>query len=85
METQLGKIAESQTLILTRFAGKPEPNPVEELKMMHIEKEELEELDYSMVGVVLISRSYLTMRTIIVVVVGSSLLTGVSISPVVFR
>jgi hypothetical protein len=24
--TQLGKIVESQTLILARFAGKPEPN-----------------------------------------------------------
>ena len=34
MEAQLEKIAESQTLILAKFAGKPEPNPVEDLKMM---------------------------------------------------
>jgi hypothetical protein len=49
VETQLGKIAESQTIILARFAGKPEPNPVEDLKMMRIEKsgEAPEELDYS--------------------------------------
>ena len=49
VETQLGKIAESQTIILARFAGKPEPNPVEDLKMMRIERsgEALEELDYS--------------------------------------
>ncbi|KAK1608094.1 hypothetical protein QYE76_031767 [Lolium multiflorum] len=48
VETQLGKIAESQTIILARFACKPEPNPVEDLKMMRIEiSEALEELDYS--------------------------------------
>ena len=50
MEAQMAKIAQSQTLILTQFAGKPEPNPVEDLKMMRgISKEEemSEELDYS--------------------------------------
>ena len=49
VEAQLGKIAESQTIILARFAGKPEPNPVEDLKMMRIKEEngEPEELDYS--------------------------------------
>jgi hypothetical protein len=34
VEAPLGKIAQSQTIILARFAGKPEPNPVEDLKMM---------------------------------------------------
>jgi hypothetical protein len=34
MEAQVAKIAESQTLILVKFAGKPEPNPVEEVKMV---------------------------------------------------
>ena len=45
----MGQIAESQTLILARFAGKPEPNPVEDLKMMRVENkdESPEELDYS--------------------------------------
>ena len=45
VEAQLGKIAESQTLILAKFAGKPEPNPVADLKMMRVE--DVEELDYS--------------------------------------
>jgi hypothetical protein len=45
----LGKIAESQTIILARFAGKPEPNPVEDLKMVTVENEGEKpgELDYS--------------------------------------
>ena len=30
----MGKIAESQTLILAKFAGKPEPNPIAGVKMM---------------------------------------------------
>ena len=49
VEAQLGKIVESQTLILARFAGKPKPNPVEDLKMMRVENkdESPEELDYS--------------------------------------
>ena len=34
VEVQLGKIAESQTLILAKFAGKPEPNPIADVKMM---------------------------------------------------
>jgi hypothetical protein len=38
---------ESQTLILARFAEKPKPNPVEELKMMRVDDEDSEELDYS--------------------------------------
>jgi hypothetical protein len=33
-EAQLGEIVESQILILARFAGKPKPNPVENLKMI---------------------------------------------------
>jgi hypothetical protein len=36
VEAQLCKIAESQTIILARFAGKPEPNTVEDPKMMII-------------------------------------------------
>jgi hypothetical protein len=47
VEAQSGKIAESQTLILARFVGKLEPNPVEELKMMRVHDEDSEELDYS--------------------------------------
>jgi hypothetical protein len=48
LETQLGNIAKSKTLILARFVGKPKPNLVEDLKMMRMEKgEEPEELDYS--------------------------------------
>ena len=48
MEAQLGKIAESQTLILAKFAGQPEPNPVADLKMMRVEDDEdIEDLDYS--------------------------------------
>jgi hypothetical protein len=43
----LGKIAESQTLILARFAEKPKPNLVEELKMMKVDDEDSKELDYS--------------------------------------
>ena len=33
VETKLGKIANSQGLILAKFAGKPEPNPVADLKI----------------------------------------------------
>ena len=49
VEAQLGKIDESQTIIVARFAGKPEPNPIEDLKMMRIKEEngEPKELDYS--------------------------------------
>ena len=47
VETQLGKIAESQTLILEKFAGKAEPNPTASVKMMRVENEEPEELDFS--------------------------------------
>ena len=36
VEAQLGKIIESQTLILAKFAGKAEPNPVEDLKMIKV-------------------------------------------------
>ena len=46
-EAQLGKITESQTLILAKFAGKAEPNRVEDLKMIKIKREKPEELDYS--------------------------------------
>ena len=34
VEAQMAKIVESQTLILAQFTGKPEPNPVEDLKMI---------------------------------------------------
>jgi hypothetical protein len=34
VKARLGEIAQSQTIILARFVGKPEPNPVEDLKMM---------------------------------------------------
>jgi hypothetical protein len=47
VEAQLGKIAESQTLILARFAGKPEPKLVEEVKMMKVDDEKSGDLDYS--------------------------------------
>ena len=47
VDAQLGKITESQTLILAKFAGKAEPNPVEDLKMIKVQREEPEELDYS--------------------------------------
>ena len=44
---QTTKIAESQTLILAKFAGKPEPNPVADMKMMRSTEGTPEELDYS--------------------------------------
>jgi hypothetical protein len=48
VKIQLGKIGESQTVILAIFAGKPEPNPVEDLKTMRMEKgEEPQELEYN--------------------------------------
>ena len=47
VEAQLGKITESQTLILAKFAGKAEPNPVEDLKMIKVQREEPDELDYN--------------------------------------
>ena len=47
MEAQVAKIAESQTLILAKFAGKPEPNPVEEVKMVRSNKDKAEVLDTS--------------------------------------
>ena len=47
MEAHVSKIAESQTLILAKFAGKPEPNPVEDVKMMRSSEENAEELDKS--------------------------------------
>src|SRR3954469_24482061 len=47
VEAYLGKITESQTLILAKFAGKAEPNPVEDLKMIRILREDPEELDYN--------------------------------------
>ena len=47
VEAQLGKITESQTLILAKFTGKAEPNRVEDLKMIKVQREEPEELDYS--------------------------------------
>uniref|UniRef100_A0ACD5UN64 Uncharacterized protein n=1 Tax=Avena sativa TaxID=4498 RepID=A0ACD5UN64_AVESA len=49
VDARLGKVVESQALILAKFAGKPEPNPVEDLKMMRVvtNEEKPEELDYS--------------------------------------
>ena len=47
MEAQVAKITESQTLILAKFAGKPEPNLVEDVKMMRSSEENAEELDKS--------------------------------------
>ena len=48
VQVQLGKIDESQTLILTKFEGKPEPNPVVDLKMTRSSTgdDKLIELDY---------------------------------------
>ena len=47
VEVHLGKITRIQTLILAKFVGKAEPNPVEDLKMIKVQREEHEELDYS--------------------------------------
>ena len=47
VEAQLGKITESQTLILAKLAGKAEPNPVEDLKMVKVQRKQPKELDYS--------------------------------------
>jgi hypothetical protein len=47
MEAQVDKIAESQTFILAKFAGKPEPNPVEDVKMVRSNEGKTEELDIS--------------------------------------
>jgi hypothetical protein len=47
VEAQLDKIAKSQNLILARFVGNTEPNLVEEPKMMRVDDEDSEELDYS--------------------------------------
>ena len=44
MEAHIAKIAESETLIVAKFAGKPEPNPVEEVKMVRSNKEKAEVL-----------------------------------------
>ncbi|KAE8786030.1 hypothetical protein D1007_40212 [Hordeum vulgare] len=50
MEAQVAKRAESQTLILAKFARKPETNPVEEVKMVRSNKEKAKVLDTSHVG-----------------------------------
>ena len=42
MEAQVAKKAESQTLIFAKFAGKLEPSPVEEVKMIRSNKEKAE-------------------------------------------
>ena len=47
MEAQVAKIAESQTLILAKFAGKPEPNLVEEVKMARSNEEKVGVLNIS--------------------------------------
>ena len=47
MEAQVAKIAEIQTLIFAKFAGKPKPNPVEEVKMVRSNEENVEVLDTS--------------------------------------
>uniref|UniRef100_A0A8R7VAG5 Aspartic peptidase DDI1-type domain-containing protein n=1 Tax=Triticum urartu TaxID=4572 RepID=A0A8R7VAG5_TRIUA len=47
MESQVAKIAESQTLILAKFAGKPRPNTVEDVKMVRSNDEKTKELDTS--------------------------------------
>ena len=47
MEAQVAKFPETQTLILAKFASKPEPNPVEELKMMRSNEENAKELHKS--------------------------------------
>ena len=43
----MAKIAESQTLILAKFEGKPEHSPVADMKMMRSTEDTPEELDYS--------------------------------------
>jgi hypothetical protein len=48
VEAQIAKIVESPTHILAKFAGKPEPNPVESVKMMTSSDEDMpKELNYS--------------------------------------
>ena len=44
---KFAKIAESQTLILAKFAGKPEPNQIEEVKLVRNNKEKDDVLDTS--------------------------------------
>ena len=47
MEAQVAKIVESQTLTLSKFARKPEPNPIEEVKVVRSNEEKTEVLDTS--------------------------------------
>ena len=47
MEAQVAKIAESQTLILAKLAHKPEPSPIEEVKMVRTNEEKVEVFDTS--------------------------------------
>lgn len=48
VHAEVAKIVESQTLIFDKFEGKPEPNPVESVKMMRGNDEKMsKELDYS--------------------------------------
>jgi hypothetical protein len=48
VDAQFGTIAENQTLILAKFAGKSRPNPIVDLKMTRSSSDgdNLEELDY---------------------------------------
>ena len=39
MEAQVAEIVESPTLILAKFVSKPEPNPIEYVKMMRSSEE----------------------------------------------
>ena len=50
MDAQVAKIAESQTLILPKFASKLDPNPVEDVKMVRSSEEKTVELDTSYVA-----------------------------------
>ena len=47
VKTQMAKIAESQTLIVAKFAGKAEPYLLVDMKMMRSTEDAPEELDYS--------------------------------------
>jgi hypothetical protein len=48
VDAQFGTIAENQTLLLAKFAGKSRPNPIVDLKMTRSSSDgdNLEELDY---------------------------------------
>ena len=47
IEAHVAKIAKNETLILAKFAVKPESNPLENVKMVRSNEEKTEEIDTS--------------------------------------